>query len=36
MPREYPTALELVGHTPIVRLQKIGRDFDRFAPPDDL
>src|SRR5437762_453919 len=26
MPREYPTALELVGHTPIVRLQKIGRE----------
>src|SRR4051812_22845770 len=26
MPREYPTALELVGHTPIVRLQKIGEE----------
>src|ERR1043165_9343495 len=26
MPREYPTALELVGHTPFVRLQKIGRE----------
>src|SRR6476646_130395 len=26
MPREYPTALELVGRTPIVRLQTIGRD----------
>ena len=26
MPREYPTALELVGHTPIVRLQKLGRE----------
>jgi cystathionine beta-synthase len=26
MPREYPTALELVGHTPIVRLQTIGRN----------
>jgi cystathionine beta-synthase len=26
MPREYPTALELVGHTPIVRLQKIGQE----------
>jgi cystathionine beta-synthase len=28
MPREYPTALELVGQTPIVRLQKIGRELD--------
>src|SRR5947208_2188975 len=26
MPREYPSALELVGRTPIVRLQKIGRE----------
>src|SRR4051812_11677780 len=26
MPREYPTALELVGHTPIVRLQTIGKE----------
>src|SRR5213083_1910316 len=26
MPREYPTALELVGHTPIVRLQKLGSE----------
>src|SRR5438876_11692974 len=26
MPREYPTALELVGNTPIVRLQTIGRE----------
>ena len=26
MPRDYPTALELVGHTPIVRLQKVGRE----------
>ena len=26
MPRDYPTALELVGHTPIVRLQKLGRE----------
>src|SRR3989449_6738283 len=26
MPREYPSALELVGHTPIVRLQKIGQE----------
>ncbi|HEX2434361.1 MAG TPA: pyridoxal-phosphate dependent enzyme, partial [Gaiellaceae bacterium] len=28
MAREYPTALELVGHTPIVRLQKIGRELE--------
>src|ERR671918_3143504 len=27
MPREFPTALELVGETPIVRLQKIGSDL---------
>src|SRR5438309_1512901 len=26
MPRHYPSALELVGNTPIVRLQKIGRE----------
>src|SRR6266498_1053533 len=26
MPRDYPTALELVGRTPIVRLLKIGRE----------
>jgi len=26
VPREYPTALELVGNTPIVRLDAIGRD----------
>nr|MBA2296833.1 pyridoxal-phosphate dependent enzyme [Actinomycetota bacterium] len=26
MPREYPTLLELVGSTPIVRLDRIGRD----------
>jgi cystathionine beta-synthase len=26
MAREYPTALELVGRTPIVRLDRIGRD----------
>src|SRR5438309_9854786 len=26
MPREYPTALERVGRTPIVRLQKVGRE----------
>ena len=24
--REYPTILELVGHTPIVRLERLGRD----------
>src|SRR5438309_4740275 len=28
MPREYPTALERVGRTPIVRLQKVGRETD--------
>src|SRR6476659_1610956 len=26
MPREYPTALELVGRTPLVRLQTVGRE----------
>jgi cystathionine beta-synthase len=26
MPREFPSVLELVGRTPIVRLQKIGRE----------
>jgi cystathionine beta-synthase len=26
MPRDYPTALELVGNTPIVRLQTVGRE----------
>src|ERR671917_73387 len=26
MAREYPTLLDLVGHTPIVRLDRIGRD----------
>ena len=26
MPREYPSVLELVGETPIVRLDRIGRD----------
>ena len=26
MPREYPSLLELIGHTPIVRLDRIGRD----------
>jgi cystathionine beta-synthase len=26
MPREYPTVLELVGNTPIVRLDSLGRD----------
>jgi cysteine synthase len=25
MPRDYPTVLDLVGGTPIVRLQKLGR-----------
>jgi cystathionine beta-synthase len=25
-PREYPTVLELVGHTPIVRLARLSRD----------
>ena len=24
--REYPTALELVGHTPIIRLEKLSRE----------
>jgi cystathionine beta-synthase len=28
MPREYPSALELVGDTPIVRLDAIGRDVE--------
>jgi cystathionine beta-synthase len=28
MPREYPTALDLVGGTPIVRLQKIGQEVE--------
>ena len=27
MPREYPTLLDLIGDTPIVRLQKIGREL---------
>ena len=27
MPREYPTVLDLIGGTPIVRLQKIGADL---------
>jgi cystathionine beta-synthase len=26
MPREYPTILDLIGNTPIVRLQKVGRE----------
>jgi len=26
MPRQYPTLLELVGHTPIVRLDRVGRE----------
>jgi len=28
MPREYPTLLDLVGATPIVRLDKLGRDIE--------
>ena len=28
MTREYPTLLELVGHTPIVRLDRIARDVE--------
>ena len=28
MPREYPSVLELVGNTPIVRLDKVGRDVE--------
>ena len=28
MSREYPTALELVGETPIIRLQKLGRELE--------
>src|ERR671931_2826882 len=28
MPRDYPTALELVGRTPILRLQKVGRETE--------
>jgi cystathionine beta-synthase len=27
VPREYPTLLDLIGNTPIVRLQKIGREL---------
>ena len=27
MAREYPTLLDLIGDTPIVRLQKIGREL---------
>ena len=26
MARDYPTVLELVGHTPIVRLEQLSRD----------
>ncbi len=26
MPREYPTLLDLIGNTPVVRLQKLGRE----------
>jgi len=28
MPRDYPTVLELVGNTPIVRLDSLGRDVE--------
>ncbi|MFL5937541.1 MAG: pyridoxal-phosphate dependent enzyme, partial [Gaiellaceae bacterium] len=28
MGRDYPTVLELVGATPIVRLDKLGRDVE--------
>src|ERR671935_548468 len=28
MARQYPTVLELVGNTPIVRLQRFGRDVE--------
>src|SRR6187431_2261594 len=28
MAREYPTLLDLVGHTPIVRLDRIARDIE--------
>src|SRR5512143_1651962 len=27
MPRDYPTLLDLIGNTPVVRLQKIGREL---------
>ena len=27
MPRQYPTVLDLIGNTPIVRLQKIGAEL---------
>src|SRR5437588_2009586 len=27
MPRDYPTLLQLIGKTPVVRLQKIGREL---------
>src|SRR5438876_6457912 len=27
MARDYPTLLDLIGHTPVVRLQKIGREL---------
>ena len=26
MPRDYPTVLDLVGRTPLVRLQRVGRE----------
>ena len=28
MPRDYPTLLDLVGSTPIVRLDRIARDVE--------
>jgi cystathionine beta-synthase len=28
VPRDYPTVLDLIGHTPVVRLQKIGAELD--------
>ena len=38
MARDYPTLLDLIGGTPVVRLQKIGRELkmptahDEFTP----
>src|SRR4026209_556787 len=36
--RAYPTVLELVGHTPIVRLERLSRDVpgELLAKPDYL
>ena len=28
MPREYPTVLDLIGGTPLVRLQRVARDVE--------